>query len=202
MVMGVVGGVGAIFALINFFIVPTIADWKKDSAKALELEKKIRQDRDVIRTYGDYQKQLEQTQESIRVVSSRIPMPVLGNYLLAMEDSVRAAALGLDLVVKSVSDNDIIEPWGGAGLFKIYRVRVVIQSGYAEFIRFVSNIETENPLVSLGGVSISARAETPERHDISFIVGWMIWADPEKRPAFITAVSSNAPIKAEIGNNP
>lgn len=178
-------GCGVLYILIQFVIVPMWSGWKTDITEIKEMRSELDDIRAAVRERPEIQEQIDETCEKIRQVSEYIPLPVLGNYRLDMEQTIRACVNETDVHITSVADNDILDLKGESGAFKVYRVRVVAQSGYHDLVRLFHNIEESRPWVSISGLNIIPQQKIPEKHHVSFIVAWLIWSDPAERPVFV-----------------
>lgn len=190
-IMGVLLACGVLFAVINFVVVPMITEWKANLKKTREIQAKLEDERAVIKTRQDVQRQLDEAQEKICQLSEHIPLPVLGNFLLGMEERIRAGVKDLDVQISQVAHQDILELEDTG--FKVYRVRVTAQVGFQPLIRLFQNLQDSNPLLSISGLTILSREDTPEKHEVSFTVSWLIWVDPAKRPAFLMKIKPKKP---------
>ncbi len=183
-ILGVILACAGVFAVINFIVVPMIAERKANLAKTAELQARLQEQRGVVKTRADVQRQLTRVREQLARRSAHIPLPVLGNYLLGMEKSIRAAAADLDLKIILVGNQDLLNLENTG--FKIYRVRVTAQAGFRALVDLFRNLQDSNPLLSISGLTIVPRPESPEKHDVAFTVAWLVWTDPAKRPDWLT----------------
>lgn len=190
-VLAVIAGCGLFFLALYFFILPAISSWKENSAKVTETQKKLSEMRQMVQTRPVIQKQFEICQAAIKTMAGNIPLPVLGNYLLGMEEYIRRCAGDIGFNIVSVADNDVVEISSEGGLFKIYRVRVQGRAGFNDFLRLVTSIQGNNPLVSISGINIIARGDNPSAHELSFVVAWLVWSEPARRPAFLMEDKKN-----------
>lgn len=188
LVLGLIAIVAVVFILIQFLLVPLINEWKRNKVLAREAQAKLEEYRTVIRSRTTIQDQIDVAHEKIREASAYIPLPVLGNYLLGMETQLRAWAQDLDVRIMGVTENDTSELDGS--VFKVYRVRVIAQCGYHDLARYLRVIEANNPWISVSGITVIPRADSPDKHDVTLMVAWLIWADPTKRPAFLMKANS------------
>jgi len=184
-IIGAVVGCALIFLILQFVILPALNSWKENSAKAREIRQKTVEMRGLVQSRPVVQKQIGEAKSAIKKMDGNIPLPVLGNYLLGMEEYIRACAGNLGATVVTVADNDVLEISPENSRFKIYRVRVQAKADFSEYIKLVTNIQSNNPLCSISGLNIIARDESPSVHEISFVVAWLVWLDPAKRPAFL-----------------
>jgi hypothetical protein len=183
--IGSVAGLAFFFLVLQFVILPSLDSWKEDSAKAKTVQAKVSEMRAVVQTKSTVQGQIDAAKAALMKMDANIPLPVLGNYLLGMEDNIRACAQNLDVTLTTIADNDIAAISPENTSFKLYRVRVQIKAGFNEYIKLLKNIHAANPLCSISGLNITARDESPAVHEINFIVAWLIWSDPAMRPAFL-----------------
>jgi len=178
-------GSGLFFLVLYFLVLPSVSSWKENSAKAAEMQKQLSEMRRVIQSRPVVKSQIETAMAALKTFAVNIPLPVLGNYLLGMENHINACAVNSGVAVVSVADNDIIEITPENSRFKIYRVRVQVRSGFDDYRRLAENIHGSNPLCSISGINIVARDDSPLVREMSFIVSWLVWSDPAKRPAFL-----------------
>ena len=122
-----------------------------------------------------------------------MPLPVLGNYLLGMEQQIRSCSAGLNMQISSVTEYDVLDVAGWNNLLKIYRVRVIGKAGINDLARCFYAIQKHNPLVSVTTINIVPQDGIPDSHNVSFVVAWLIWANPDKRPAFLLEPEQRAP---------
>ena len=184
-IIGSIVGGAFIYLMLQFLILPNIDSWKLDSAKTREILEKSAEMRMLVESRPVIQAQIDEAKSAIRKMGQNIPVPVLGNYLLGMEEHIRACSGDIGVTITSVSDNDIIDISPENKKFKIYRVRVQVKAGFSEYIKLVHSIHASNPFCSVSGLNIVARANNPSAHEIMFLVAWLIWSDPANRPAFL-----------------
>ncbi|MDD5483586.1 MAG: hypothetical protein PHP98_08045 [Kiritimatiellae bacterium] len=187
-ILGAIAGCAALFLLLQFLILPSLASWKEMSAKTEEMRQELFEMRKVIQLRPEVSLQIESAKTAVKSLAANIPLPVLGNYLLGMEESIWNCTNGTDAVIVSIADNNVMELPPANKTFRLYRVRVQVQSGLDDYARLVKNIHGVNPLCSISGINIAARENTPQVHEISFIVSWLVWSDPAKRPGFLMEV--------------
>ncbi len=187
MVLGAIVGCGAVFAVIYFVISPVLSSWKANVSQTKEIHAELDDIREVIRSRPDIIQQIDGVQETIKQLSKHISLPQLGNYLLEMEETIRVCSSidDMDVEINDIMDNDVLTLPGKENTFKVYRVRVTAIAGLHDLVKFFDHIETSCSYVSVSGLTILPSQEDPEHHHISFIVGWLIWSDLEKRPAFL-----------------
>jgi len=121
----------------------------------------------------------------------------LGNYLLSAQEILETYAkrsnVSLDTITEvGISQLPQMGSKGQAGNFRGYTVRVGLQCGLHELVRLFANIETNNPYVSVLGLSIVGQPDKPDRHSVSFEIQWPIWADTSLPAMLETQVQQNA----------
>jgi len=184
-IIGAIVGCALIYLILQFVILPAINSWKKDSAKAKEIQQKVVEMRATVQSRTEIQRQIDTARTAIEKMGKNIHLPVLNNYLLGMEEYIRACAGNLGVTITAITDNDVLEISPENNRFKIYRVRVQAKAGFHEYIKLAANIQASNPLCSISGLNIVAREDSPSVHEINFVVAWLVWSDPAKRPAFL-----------------
>lgn len=190
-IVGALVGCILLFVILQFVILPAFASWKEDKAKAVEIQKKVAEMRQVVQSRGTVQGQIDMTKAAIIKMEPNIPLPILGNYLLGMEENLRACITNAAVAVSAIADNDVLEISSENAKFKVYRVRVSAKSGLRDYIRLAEHIYNSNPLLSISAINVVASDESPMLHEMSFVVAWLIWSEPAKRPAFLIKTEKN-----------
>ncbi len=181
------------FLLVQFVVVPMVSSMKDDRENTRTLREQLDKAREVIKTGADLQRNLNQNRADILALATNIPLPVLGNYLLGREQYIRSCCADLNVQVLSVAEYNVQEVTGWSSLFKIYRVRVAGHAGINELARCLYKIQARNPFTSVTEISVVSKAESPSVHDFEFVVAWLIWANPDKRPAFLLEPEQKMP---------
>ena len=184
-ILSAIAGCGLLFLILQFLILPAISSWKANSAKAVEIQKELNEMRQVVQSRPVVKSQIETANAVVKTFAVNIPLPVLGNYLLGIEEHLRGCASNIGVTVVSIADNDILEITPENSRFKIYRIRVQARSGFHDYLRLATNIHSSNPLLTISGINIVARDDSPSVHEMSFIVSWLVWSNPAKRPEFL-----------------
>ncbi|MFA5043252.1 MAG: hypothetical protein WC381_01580 [Kiritimatiellia bacterium] len=187
------GGAIGFFVSVQFVVAPMIASVKENRENTKSLREQLDKAREVTRTGAAIQRDLVQTRADIRALAANIPLPVLGNYLLGREQQIRSCCAGLNVQIASVTEDEALNVAAWNSLFKIYRVRVAGQAGINDLARCFYRIQKSNPLVSVAGLVITPQDGKPAVHNVNFIVAWLIWANPDKRPEFLLEPEQKAP---------
>jgi Tfp pilus assembly protein PilO len=194
-ILGAICGIGALALLFLFVVQPMIDKKAEDIKKAEELEGKNKKMKDEVRQRQEIENQLENCKSTLIKFDEYIPKPILGNYLLKMEEYINHCTEGLpNIVIKDILDNDRpeLKSSGGDVVFRLYRVRVIAVGGYNDLVRFVYKLQEGNPLLTISGMSISGTSDASiNRLEIVLIVSWLIWNNPFNRPEFLVAAESN-----------
>lgn len=159
---------------------------REGSEQLVKLERQIRTARRQVQTVLNERESnlqvladiLELTGASGYVLRAR-----LGNYLLSSTEAVERCARNVGVEVDSIrevaisalpkSRND------GENFFNAYTVRIGLECGLHDLIRFLNELENSNPFLCVSTVTIVGQAPSPARHDISMEVQWPIWVDEE-----------------------
>ncbi|MBI2440780.1 MAG: hypothetical protein HYV35_05345 [Lentisphaerae bacterium] len=190
---GGVGGAIAFLVIIQLSVAPMVKTMKDNRASSRALREELDKARKVVGRGVEIQRNLTQTRADIRAFATNMPLPVLGNYLLAREQQIRAVCAPLNISVENVQEFDVLKVAGWNELFKVYRVRVVGRAGVNELARCFHVLQMRNPLLSISAINIVPLEGIPNIHNFSFVVGWLIWADPDQRPSFLEESPSKAP---------
>jgi len=188
-----IGGAMACFVIIQFVVVPMVHSVQVDRENTRTLREQLDKAREVIGTGAELQRNLNQDRADIHALATNIPLPVLGNYLLGREQQIRSCCAGLNVQVLSVAEYDVHEVVGWNSLFKIYRVRVTGQAGINDLARCLYAIQERNPFVSVAELNIVPQDGSPAVHNFNFVMAWLIWANPDQRPAFLLEPVQKAP---------
>lgn len=184
-ILSAIGGAIVLFAIIQFGMVPMAASRKDNRENTRALREQLDKAREVIGNGAETHRNLLQTRADICALATNIPLPILGNYLLGMEQQIQSDCAGLNIKIVNVAESDVLDLAAWNKLFKLYRVRVVVQAGINDLARFFSTLQRRNPLVSVMAMSVAPLEGNPEIHNITFVVAWLIWAEPDKRPAYL-----------------
>jgi len=121
--------------------------------------------------------------EILEISDKYVLTSVLGNYRLVAGDILEACSkeLGLEMEpVRELGKGTI--PSSGSTTFGIYTVRVSLNCGMHDLVRFLHKLETENPYLCITGLQITERRNIDkDKPMVSFEVQWPIWNDPEIR---------------------
>lgn len=197
-ILGAIGVCGALIVLVQFVVLPMREQLHADREKISELRGKIDEARKVIGTGVEIRLALGQIRGQIAGLARHLPLPVLGNYLLGIQEEIKNCAAGLNVDIAGIAEYDRLGTslWNGG--LKVLRVRVSGQAGLNDLARWFYKLQEKNPFCSISAVSITPQDDNPELHSVSFVVGWLIWGDPQQRPEFLTATNAPAAVVEPI----
>jgi len=174
-----------VYALVAFVIAPTRAK-RADTAEQIEnLEGDIDRAWKVIKRVNAGQAAHLETLEAIMEEAEGeryILHPRLGNYLLPASEFVNACAKACGAEVKTIAEGPLsavpqTTTRKTANTFRSYTVRVSVECGYSELVKFLKCIEESNPYVCICALNITGQGGNPENHTIGFDLQWPTWAD-------------------------
>ena len=184
-VLGGILAAGTIYVFFAFMLMPMVNSMQSASKSILELDGKIEKVRTTVRARESTQRELDETRKVILAANAAIPLPKLGNYLLDMQNTLFAQAEGLDMKVTGIADHDQAAVGPDGCPFRLYNVRVNALCGYMTLREYVRRIESHNPYVSVSLIAVAPRADDVEKHEVSVVVSWVIWNNPDERPEFV-----------------
>jgi hypothetical protein len=74
-------------------------------------------------------------------------------------------------------------------VFALYPVTLTGRSGFASLLAFLRRIESANPYLTVGELSVKADPKTPEEHQFAMTLLWPIWLDMELKPSIDDLIS-------------
>ncbi len=90
-----------------------------------------------------------------------------------MDEQVRQWAADSALDIVSVADEGPCPLETAERLCQVYAVRVAAEGNLNALAGFMARLEEANPMVSISALSIAARPDHPNRHDIRLVlIGW------------------------------
>lgn len=190
---GAAGGVIAFIVVVQLLVVPMVRDTKANRAATRELRSQLDKARKVVGTGVEIQRKLQQTHAGIQALATNMPLPVLGNYLLAREQQLRAVCASLNIEVSAVQEFEVSKLPGWNDLFKVYCVRVVGFAGVNDLARCFYLLQKQNPLLAVTAFTIVPQEGTPDIQNFSFVATWLIWTDPDQRPLFLREMLPETP---------
>ncbi len=187
MILGAVAAGVALFVAVNFLLVPKIAKWKKDTKEVASIRKKVEERRATVRTRTNVLAQIAAEHAQLNTISANIPLPVLGNYILGMEQQLRDCAASTQLQISSVSLADAMVIPYAESLCQARRVRVAALGDINDLIDFFQQLESVNALINVAALDIIAQPNTPAQHQINFVLEWIVWTSPDNPPDYLIA---------------
>jgi hypothetical protein len=183
-ILGVLMGLGAIFALVFFLLMPINDATRQAKEEAVTIEASLEDIRKVVKDRASVDESMFKAIDSLKEVESRIPLPVMGNFMIEMEEKIRACLAGTGVNAEAITSAGSPSPLkGGSGAFQVFQTRVIGKAGYHNLAKAFHIIQNRYPYVSISGMTISPEDNTPEEHTVNFVISWLIWTDPENRPS-------------------
>lgn len=166
-----------------FFGFKQLASAKKNVAQSIEeTETELKKaDAKIKRMAVDKVDNDAAVKEILDISDKYILTSVLGNYQLVARDILESASRELGLKIEPVRElgQGTIPYPSGPGDFKTYTARVSMNCGMHDLIKYLHKLESENPYLSITGISITERTvQSKDEHQVSFEVQWPIWGDP------------------------
>ncbi|MGQ9663451.1 MAG: hypothetical protein ACUVWX_14115 [Kiritimatiellia bacterium] len=181
---------GTILVVIGMWegIAQPLVRAKRDQTTRLhELQTKIGQATQELRKAVEDRNQNTENLIQIIDISDRYLLhPSLGNYLISATVVLEKHAAKCGVTLESVRDAGLFDlpasqrKKGTVNYLRCYTARVVLRVGFFDLVRLLSSLETENPYLCIGALSITPQASGDvERHTISFDVQWPVWSDED-----------------------
>lgn len=179
-------GCGALYAMVNFGILPMIAGWKESRAKLGELTTKLAEADRLVGSSHEMREELSRLEKELKESVAQF-VPDGENTLAWVTRRVyqKGRDLGLDIeaVTPSTSGLQLANLDRTSNkldrFFDFYSVRVTTSCSYVEALQFVDALEQENPYLVVSGLVVSTVNGSPERHSVQVDLQWPIWAGPE-----------------------
>ncbi len=191
LILGGLLAAGGLFAAVNFLLAPMINSWKKDTAQTLVLRSKLNTASAVVRGRADILSQMEAERKRLNELAPHLPLPVLGNYLLGMDEQVRRWAQAAALDIAGIVDEGAVPIDFADRLCQVYSIRVSAEGNLTALAGFLQQLEAANPMVAVSALSIAVRPDQPNRHDMRLVLDWLVWRDPENLPEYATGADNS-----------
>jgi len=183
--LGVIGGVFSLYALVTFGIAPIKAKWASSGVELEELSDKLRKAEKSLRNKAKTKKDGVEVATRLKDAGEN-HIPDTGNTLSWVTQRIYAHARVLNLDLESVAPSSAgmcIVKLDAEGVpnrkFDIYTVRVATSAGYNDVMEFISVLEKSNKYLTISGLSITSSRKTPDQHKVDIDVQWPIWSTPE-----------------------
>jgi hypothetical protein len=79
-----------------------------------------------------------------------------------------------------------------SGMWIPYTVEVDFRTGYAQTIEFLQSLHEEEPLSSVGQLTLRANPDDPKNHLVTLLIEWPVFRHPEDKE-FLTASKGATP---------
>jgi hypothetical protein len=184
-VLGVIGVVAVIYAINAVVFAPIQAKKVKMKAELQDLSGKVRKASIKVNRIPTLEKRSKIFQEDIYNISDNyILKHQLGNYFIQVKEYISLVALDCDIKIADILEAGIDvydKPINrkSENSLKIYNVRVNMVGDLHSLIKFLKDIEDDNPYVVISSLRITSNEATPSFHKISLNILWPIWAKEE-----------------------
>ncbi|MFU8780067.1 MAG: hypothetical protein ACNA71_03475 [Kiritimatiellia bacterium] len=175
------------YALINFLLLPFLAEVKAKQARLDELRELLWRAETEIQQIAHNRNRNIDTVRNILDISEQqrfILRPSLGNYLLVAEASLLRIAEETGISIANIREASAPPPATDGqrqtpALWP-YSVSFTLHAGLHDLARLVHHMHTSNPYLALTTIAIQSGAtDTFGRHNINITVQWPVWRDPE-----------------------
>ena len=182
-VLGAVACLIFLILLTQFAVRPFFDRWGEIRASRGEIQEKIdKAEAELTKMRRNDAEFRALTTQLDHLSKEDVLQPVLGTYLLGVQERIENLASTCGVKVESVKETGIMEIPGMRGprerAVRSYGVQVSATAGYDALLRLMQALETSNPYVCISGLSIVAVTDTPERHRITFRIQWPVWRNP------------------------
>lgn len=181
------GAVLVVIAIWQGVVRPFVNAQKNQTDRLHELQSKIQQATQELRKAVNDRNQNTENLIQIMDISDRYLLhPSLGNYLISATAVLEKHAAKCGVTLESIRDAGLFDlpasqnKKGTVNYLRCYTARVVLRVGFFDLVRLLSSLETENPYLCIGALSITPQSSGDvERHTISFDVQWPVWTDED-----------------------
>ncbi len=175
-------GLAVLYALKQFALTPLLESRGKLNDEFEAMKSKLMLANGAIKNEGETRRRLAETQAQLMKAQSDL-LPSADNALSWATKTIYHAARSVGLDLESVSETETDRTNFTAKdqvkrAFKPYAVRMSVECGYPQLIELIKSLEDANPYLCVTGIQIQCQPQTPERHQISIVVEWPTWKDP------------------------
>lgn len=185
LIMIAVGVVAVIYAIFELAILPLLAEQNLNRKKMVDSQVRITKIKRDLLNVPRLRADFNSTTSHIATLSEHLAQPVLGTYLLGIQNTIDSLSANLDIRMVPAAEIGIAELPGSNkdGLphsLRSYSVRTTFYGGYREIMAFFRALEASNPMMCITEFSISAQNNSPEKHQVNFTAQWPIWDETGK----------------------
>ena len=180
-----IGAAGVLFAVVQLGITPFLRARTEKIQRLAELRDAIADaGLEITRMERDREENREVVLEIKEFTDRHVLRRRLGNLLLGATEVIEShAALmnraSVDAIREvGVADLPTAKKKASDSTFRLYTVRVTMQAGIHDILRFIQALETENPCVCVSSLGIESRTADMARHLVTMEIQWPVWADP------------------------
>lgn len=183
---GAVLALGALWALIQFVVVPMAKSRSTAKYEIIENEKKLDAGDAEVKTATGADDQARAARATLRDIDEKyILKPDYGNYLIRAQDCAKRIAAACN-----ITNVDAVNPVGelvippsasppkkGQKLrVKAYVVEVAVRATYDSLVKLFDLVDADSPYFLITGPKIAA-GQDPVLHTVTFRLYWPIWSD-------------------------
>ncbi|NQT92127.1 MAG: hypothetical protein HQ559_05145 [Lentisphaerae bacterium] len=181
-----IGAAGVLYAIVQLGITPFLRSRTEKIQRLAELHSAIEDaGLEITRMEKDQEQNREIVLQILDFTGQHVLRRRLGNLLLGATEVIEShAALmtrGTIDSIREVGVADLPAPKKKASnsVFRLYTVRVTMQAGLHDLLRFIQSLENENPCLCVSSIGIETRTMERARHLVSIEIQWPVWANPE-----------------------
>jgi hypothetical protein len=177
-VLGGIVVVTSLFAVINFVLMPMKAKWSNARAEFETLRSSVDDAHRMVKNERKIQVNLEKSDEVLQRAAGEF-LPDIENPLSWATQKMYAQSRVVGVEIASVSEV------GGSVLlqtqakdehraFGSYAVRVIMECSFERLKALVQAMEESNPYLSITGLTVDSRPNTPNAHSVNLVIEWPI----------------------------
>lgn len=176
LVLGVLVGCTSLFALVQFVLLPAKSKWTTARTELTQLrtdlhnaEKMIQSEQHLIETRAESDRSL--------ALAVREYLPANDNPLSWATQKLYGQAREVGVELQSISETGPspvlrAQVEKAHRTFSSYAVRLVADCSFEKVKTFIDALESDNPYITITGVSIDAKADRPQHHGVIINVEW------------------------------
>ncbi len=178
---------GALYGVWAYVYQPLAQQRTAMQERQAELIHKVQEARIQINRRDEIEHTLHEAARNLRARSEYdLIHPRLGNYLLQAREIVLQHGRAQGITNIQVTELDFANPPrrpddAQPRQTRAYVVRVAAVCSYADLTAWLAALETENPLLAVSQMIITAQDDNPLQHQVRFELQWPVWIDVETR---------------------
>lgn len=182
LILAGIGALAVLYAVFQLALKPFISSWRGAADSMREIEAKLAEaDAELAKVLENRKRFNEISAELDHISREYVLQPVLGTFLLGVQDKLEGYAQTSGVKLDSVREIGIVDLIPSKGkterMFRSYGVQVTGFASFRSLIRFLQQLEANNPYLCVASITISSRQEEPETHRVSLTIQWPVWKD-------------------------